>query len=121
GELASFFVVLADTRGVTYQWRFNGTNIPGATGEALLLQNVGAPNEGQYDVVLTNFSGPVISATAALMLDSDHDGMADSWEMTNFGNLNQTATGDFDGDGVSNLDEFLDGTNPTSNGSFRPR
>jgi hypothetical protein len=121
GELASFFVVAANTNGLTYQWRFNGTNIPGATGDTLLLQNVGAPNEGQYDVVLTNSSGSMPSSSAALMLDSDDDGLADSWEVANFGNLSQTATGDFDGDGISNLDEFLDGTDPKSNASFRPR
>jgi hypothetical protein len=49
--------------------------------------------------------------------DTDADGMADSWEMTYFGNLNQTATGDFDGDGVTNRQEFLRGTNPSSVGS----
>ena len=47
--------------------------------------------------------------------------MPDWWQMAYFGNLNQTATGDFDGDGISNLGEFLDGTNPTNSASFRPR
>ncbi|MGB7924488.1 MAG: carboxypeptidase regulatory-like domain-containing protein [Pyrinomonadaceae bacterium] len=45
--------------------------------------------------------------------DTDGDGMADSWETQYFGNLNQTATGDFDGDGVNNLTEFQRGRNPT--------
>jgi len=38
-----------------------------------------------------------------------------------FGNLSQTATGDFDHDGVSNLQEFLDGTNPADKNSVRFR
>jgi len=37
------------------------------------------------------------------------------------GNLNQTAYGDYDGDGVDNLDEYLEGTEPTNPNSFDPR
>ena len=117
GSLASFFVVAANTRGLTYQWRFNDAIIAGATSDTLLLPSVGALNEGQYSVVLTNSSGSVTSASAALMLDSDRDDLPDSWEQTHFGGLTQTTTGDFDGDGVSNLDEFFDNTNPASNTS----
>ncbi len=46
--------------------------------------------------------------------DADGDGMLDSWEMTYFGNLNQNGGGDWDADGVSNLQEYLNGTNPTA-------
>ncbi len=46
--------------------------------------------------------------------DADGDGMLDSWEMTYFGNLNQNGGGDWDADGVSNLQEYLNGTNPTT-------
>jgi len=117
GATASFTVVVADTRGLTYQWRFNGTPINNATTEALLLTGVDATNEGQYSVLLTNPFGSVTSAPALLMLDADGDGLPDSWELAYFGNLDQTAVGDFDGDGVSNLDEFLQGTNPTDSAS----
>ncbi len=121
GELASFFVVAADTQGLTYQWRFNGTNISSATNDALLLSNVAATNEGQYSVVLVNGSGSVTSNPAMLWFDSNRNGLPDTWELTYFTNLNQQATGDFDGDGVSNLQEFLDGTNPTNSTSARYR
>ncbi len=46
--------------------------------------------------------------------DSDQDGLLDAWEMSNFGNLAQTATGDFDKDGQSNLVEMISGTDPKS-------
>lgn len=121
GHLASFTVVMADTRGLSYQWRFNDTDMPGRTNDALLLPHVSAPNEGLYAVVVSNNSGSVTSAPAMLMLDSDGDDLPDSWELAYFVNLSQTATGDFDGDGVSNLDEFLQGTEPNNNASLRVR
>lgn len=46
-------------------------------------------------------------------VDSDGDGLADSWELQYFGNLSANGAGDPDGDGVSNLREFIAGTNPT--------
>jgi hypothetical protein len=121
GEATSFFVVAADTRALTYQWRFNGTNIGGTTNDALLLQNVSTNNEGSYAVVLTNPSGSVTSAPALLMIDSDADGLPDSWELAFFGNLTNNATADFDGDSISNLQEFRDGTNPTNSASAQFR
>jgi len=114
GEAASFSVVVTDTTGVSYQWFFNSTAIPGATSDALLLSNVGATNEGPYSVVVSNAVGRATSTAAWLFIDSNGSGMPDSWQMKYFGNLNQTALGDYDGDGVSNLQEFLDGTNPTN-------
>ncbi len=44
--------------------------------------------------------------------DSDEDGLPDSWETANFGNLSQTASGDKDGDGSSNLVEQRLNLNP---------
>jgi hypothetical protein len=55
--------------------------------------------------------------------DSDHDGLDDSWELANFGNLSATASEDSDNDGFSNLGEFLAGTDPknvSSNFTFQP-
>lgn len=121
GEATSFLVVAANTRALTYQWKFNGSDINGATDDALLLQNVSAGDEGEYRVVLTNPSGSVTSAPALLMIDSDGDGLPDSWERSFFNNLTQNSTADFDGDGVSNLQEFLDGTNPTNRASVQFR
>jgi len=39
--------------------------------------------------------------------DSDSDGMNDLWEILNFGDLNRDGTGDFDNNGISDLDEYL--------------
>jgi alpha-tubulin suppressor-like RCC1 family protein len=48
--------------------------------------------------------------------DFDADGLLDSWELSNFGNLTQTAAGDPDGDSVNNQEEFLNGSNPNLSG-----
>ena len=44
--------------------------------------------------------------------DTDGDGIDDDWEIANFGDLSKDGTGDADSDGVLDLDEFLNGTDP---------
>src|SRR5581483_6715243 len=46
--------------------------------------------------------------------DDNHNGMPDAWEMQYFGNLNQDPNADFDSVGLSNIQEFLHGTDPTN-------
>jgi hypothetical protein len=46
-------------------------------------------------------------------LDTDNDGMLDAWENEHFGNLSRDGTGDFDSDGLLDLDEYKNGTDPT--------
>jgi uncharacterized delta-60 repeat protein len=47
-------------------------------------------------------------------MDTDLDGLPDSWEMANFGTLAVNPSGDPDGDGLTNLQEYQLGTNPTN-------
>jgi hypothetical protein len=59
----------------------------------------------------------LIALPAQAAVDGDADGMLDDWEIRYFGSTNAprgSATGDFDGDGLSNLAEYLAGTNPTN-------
>ena len=46
--------------------------------------------------------------------DSDNDGMDDAWEIDNFGDLSQDGTGDYDEDGLTDLEEYEKGTDPTN-------
>src|SRR5579883_3505281 len=121
GERASFSVLVLDATGAFYQWYFNSETLLGASGDTLLISNVGTTNEGQYWVVVANGFVSVTSAPAMLLIDSLGGGMPDSWQQAYFGNFDQNPAGDYDGDGVSNLDEFLEGTDPTNPNSFRPR
>lgn len=46
-------------------------------------------------------------------IDTDHDGIRDTWELRYFPNLDQTFSDDPDGDGLSNTQELALGFNPT--------
>jgi hypothetical protein len=47
-----------------------------------------------------------------IIADTDHDGMTDNWEMTFFDTLSRNGTADTDGDGLSDLQEHQNQTNP---------
>jgi hypothetical protein len=49
---------------LSYQWRLNGVNIPGATGTALNLDDAGFSRAGLYSVLISNIAGVVESPAA---------------------------------------------------------
>jgi hypothetical protein len=65
---------------------------------------------------VTNWLSAAASPTASPFgggnPDSDGDGLPDAWELEHFGSLAQTASGDPDGDGFTNEQEYLAGTDP---------
>ena len=55
----------------------------------------------------------LMNATSAeAFVDSEPDGLPDYWEIFYFGTLSRDGTGDFDGDGVLDFDEWAARTNP---------
>jgi hypothetical protein len=52
------------------------------------------------------------------MPDSDGDGMDDDFEITYFGDLSRDGSADYDGDGQTDYQEFLAGTNPRNDASI---
>jgi GH25 family lysozyme M1 (1,4-beta-N-acetylmuramidase) len=81
-------------------WQYTSTgSIPGISGNV------------DHDV----FNGTLTTLTNTLVIvgDTDDDGMPDPWERQWFGGLGEPANGDYDLDGISNLAEYLAGTNPT--------
>ena len=61
---------------------------------------------------------PKLGSVSQAITDTDGDGMDDGWETTYFGSLSQTASGDFDSDGMTNLEEYTNGFNPTVADAF---
>lgn len=101
-------------------YTYAGNNAPWVVGLGKWNGADADPFSGNIDEV--RISPSVLSPAAYIVPDanpdSDNDGMVDSWEMTVFGNLAQTATGDHDGDGTNNLTEYRLGLVPT-NGTSR--
>jgi len=68
------------------------------------------------DEALGEGTGQILEASLILegvpILDMDHDGLDDPWELTQLGTLEYAASEDPDGDGYSILREFLEGSNP---------
>jgi hypothetical protein len=70
GATAGFGVTATGSPPPVYQWLFNGTNIPGATTNLLVLTNIQTTNTGVYSVLATNLGGSVISSNATLFVIS---------------------------------------------------
>lgn len=62
----SFTVVATGSPAPTYQWKKNGTNIPGATTATLSLTSLVTADAGNYSVVVSNAAGSVTSDQASL-------------------------------------------------------
>ena len=95
-----------------------------ATGFSTVLRRNQAQTS-QVEVELTG-AGPHILTlgfdlgTDLTNPDTDSDGLPDAWEIANFGNLNATASGDADGDGLTNLQEYIFGSDPNNASSGYP-
>jgi hypothetical protein len=62
------FSVTASGTALAYQWKFSGTNLPGATSSTLGLTNVQLSQAGPYFVTITNAGGTTNSSVALLRL-----------------------------------------------------
>jgi hypothetical protein len=66
GASASLAVAATGAGPFSWQWRFNGLNIPGATNATLLFSPVELEHEGVYDVFVSNPGGSTFSAPALM-------------------------------------------------------
>ncbi|MCI0747938.1 MAG: immunoglobulin domain-containing protein, partial [Verrucomicrobia subdivision 3 bacterium] len=66
GTTATFTVAATGGANLSYQWQFNGTNLPGQTSPALTLSSVSSANAGPYLAVVGNTVGSVTSVVATL-------------------------------------------------------
>jgi hypothetical protein len=98
-----------------------------ATDKAISFSSINMRNQAQthqVEVQITNNTTITLGFDQGTDLtepiDTDNDGMDDDWETTNFGNLNRDGTGDADGDGLTDLQEFILLSNPNNASSGRP-
>ncbi len=80
--------------------------VPWVVGETLLT----------FTLTVTDEYGDSASDTVNItvrMVDTDADGLSDAWEIEHFGDLAQGPNDDPDRDGLTNLEEFLQGSDPT--------
>lgn len=68
GATVEFSVGANGTAPLAYQWRFNNTNIAGATATNYSLTNIQSTNAGNYTVVITNIAGSITSSIATLTI-----------------------------------------------------
>src|SRR5438046_793046 len=67
GTTATFWAVAnGGSSAVSYQWKFNGVDIAGATATNYVIGNVQYSNAGTYSVAGTNAAGWVISSNVTL-------------------------------------------------------
>jgi hypothetical protein len=66
GQSVTFSVLGQGSPAPTYQWRFNGENIPAETNPSFTIASVASFDAGNYDVVLSNPAGSVTSVVARL-------------------------------------------------------
>jgi uncharacterized repeat protein (TIGR03806 family) len=66
GDATVFSVSSSGTAPLSYQWRFNGTNIEGATTSSYSITNAQLSDAGNYSVLVTNLIGSDLSSNAFL-------------------------------------------------------
>lgn len=70
GSAVTLKVTGSGSGTLSYQWKFNGTPIVGATGSTYLIPSVQVGNAGSYTVVITNSAGSVTSQAATLTVNA---------------------------------------------------
>lgn len=78
GVNVEFSVVATGTPVLTYQWRFEGADLPGATNTNYVILNAQLTNTGNYSVAISNIAGVVESDDAFLQVSQPFriDGLA---------------------------------------------
>lgn len=112
--------LFATTNLAPSAWQWLGRCSPGQTNLIVTgLANpmeffiLGLTNDTDGDG-LTDAFEKLVSHTNPNLYSTDGSGMSDGWEWQNYGTVGIDPNGDPDGDGLNNLQEFKNGTNPNN-------
>lgn len=83
-------------------------------GRTVLFFVAGAPANKDEEYKIPVKGSVVHLDLDTIVEDNDNDGMDDHWEMTYFGTLARDGSGDINGDGVLDLEEYQSNTIPTA-------
>ncbi len=114
GGSASFTVAATGSAPLTFQWKFNGDDLPGMTSATLALSGVGTAHDGLYTCIATNTAGSVTSNGATLIVQSTFAQWAAARGVTG-------VNGDSDSDGIGNLAEFFHNLDPLTTANATDR
>jgi uncharacterized delta-60 repeat protein len=70
GSNITFSVTATGEEPLSYQWRFDGQNIDGATNSTLVITQAGFEHSGSYSVRVANVHGRVVSPETALVVQA---------------------------------------------------
>ena len=118
GSTATFSVTAVGPPPLSYQWRFNGQDIAGATANEFTLVDLQLASSGNYSVVVANAFGAVTSAPASLTVTPEitpREGWVVAWGYNLPGQTDVLAglsnvVGIAAGGGLHNLAVRADGT-----------
>jgi len=108
-----FMFTSSDSDGDGLEDGWETANFDGITAQS----GSGDPDHDGFDNEAEETAGSNPNSAASTPLDVDADGLPDSWEMTYFGNLSQIPGADPDGDGDTNVAEFVNGSAPNNKAS----
>lgn len=73
GSAVVFSATATGSPAPTFQWRKNGSDLPGSTGPTLVLTGTTVASAGSYTCVATNSAGSVTSSAATLTVSATTD------------------------------------------------
>jgi len=119
GSNAIFTVFATGAAPLSFQWRFNGTNISGATVTSCTRTNAQAADAGGYSVVVTNSAGSVTSSVATLTINSSQSSsVIAQWNFNSPASDTNTTTGTLTSSTGTGSASYIGGTAAASSGEF---
>ena len=103
GVSVSNRVAASGTTPLYYQWRLNGTSLPGETNTLLVITNLRVSNAGAYTAVVTNSAASVTSVVVTLSVDPTFTKITTGNIATDGSASTACAWGDYDNDGWPDL------------------